>query len=348
MPAEFEAVKEKVQELEMRYESLEAAQDEMIVALRKSYKNWCNSKKINPGRINCSDIAKEAVFIVDHLIHESKRPADFETSKEIIEKTQYLLGKIENQPDSTFKAHTLRLISENIELKQEMIEKHQKAVEDENIFQELKSIPGVNEWTLQKWKDSERDVTRLRKQLLEMTVELEKMIQSYQKTGKNDEVEYLHSETEFLKHRVIELEEQVLKLNNEKIENKQEFIKADKEKEMIRSSFNEIYHSVTGKFPENESISMNTQVILECLDHLHSSSQVQDRVLSDYESLRHREKLLDQRLHDMSTQENSGLVSALYEEKKLREELEEELTEKCNLIERVLQEFEENKKNLKV
>ena len=70
-----------------------------------------------------------------------------------------ILGKIENQPDTIFKSHTLRLIAENLELKQEMIEKHQKAVADENIFQELKSIPGVNEWTLQKWKDSEHDVT---------------------------------------------------------------------------------------------------------------------------------------------------------------------------------------------
>jgi len=286
---------------------------------------------------------------------ETKKVTGSEDWQEVIEKTKYLLGKIENLPDTTLKSHTLRLIAENIELKQEMMSKHEKAVHDENIFQELKSIPGVNEWTLQKWKDSEKDVTRLRKQLLEMTVELEKLIKNFSRPQKTEEIEYLHSETEFLRQRIVDLEEQILKLNSEKIENKQDHFKVDKDKETLKSCFFEIFHKITGKYPESESVSTNMAVLMPYLDSAKDSvynknllNQEFSRIEEYEKSLKYREKLLDHKSFEKSPPNNQGIVSALYEEKKLREELEEELTEKCNLVESLLREYEEGKKNMKL
>lgn len=356
IPAEFINVKEKVQELEMKYESLEACQDEMIVKLRKMYKNWCNSKKIPSLKFSGhNDPTQEALAITEHLISETKKFTENEDWQELTEKTKYLLGKIENLPDSTLKSHTLRLIAENIELKQEMLTKHEKAVQDENIFQELKSIPGVNEWTLQKWKDSEKDVTRLRKQLLEMTIELEKLIKNFNRPQKTEEIEYLHSETEFLRQRIIDLEEQVLKLNSEKIENKQDHFKIDKDKETLKSCFFEIFHKIIGKYPESDSVSANMAVLMPYLDSVKESvynknllNQEFSRIEEYEKSLKYREKLLDHKSFEKSSQDNQGIVSALYEEKKLREELEEELTEKCNMVESLLREYEDSKKNMKL
>lgn len=356
IPAEFVSVKEKVQELEMKYESLEACQDEMINKLRKMYRNWCNQKKMTPLRLlSQTDPMQEALAIAEHLMSDGKKSTESDQWQELIEKTKYLLGKVESQPDSTLKSHTLRLIAENIELKQEMLSKHEKSVKDENIFQELSSIPGVNEWTLQKWKESEKDVSRLRRQLLDMTVELEKLIKNFNKPQKSEEIEYMQSETEFLRQRIVDLEEQILKLNNEKIETKQDHLKVDKDKEALKSCFFEIFHALTGKYPENESVSANMAVLVPYLDSYKEAiynknilNQEFSRIEEYEKSLKYREKLLDHRSVEKSNQDNQGLVSALYEEKKLREELEEELTEKCNMVENLLREFEENKKNMKL
>ena len=79
---------------------------------------------------------------------------------------------------------------------------------------------------------------------------------------------------------------------------------------------------------------------------IHTLQQENKKLEDVISSLRTKEANWEKKLQERSN--DSGLLSALYEEKKIREELEEELTEKCNLIERILKEYEDNKKFLKL
>jgi predicted nucleic acid-binding Zn-ribbon protein len=385
-------IKEKVQEIEMKYESLEASQDEMILNIRKLYKDWCGFNNVQPKRfLNHSDPTREAISITEHIVNETyalNSSPNSDPIKEFIAKAQSLLINIEKDPDSIYKSYTLKLLSENILLKQELMEKHFKAISDEKIFKEFKDIKGINEWTLQKWKDSEKDVSRLREQLLQVTLELEKRIkitkeppqdllnqlekaklQIEQQRKNISEFEYLGSEKEYYKQRNIDLEQDILKLNSEKIETKQITLRLEKEKDLYKKSFIDLYIKLTNKNPDNENPLILSNYLFNLFDAYKDKNKSNDKFNSDFTHLRkqaefyqqenkrleetihqlkNKEILSENKFQDMHRQGDSGLISALYEEKRLREELEEELTEKCNLIERILKEFDENKKYLKL
>lgn len=408
MPSEFTNIKEKVQEIEMKYESLEACQDEMILTMRKIYKDWCTGCKISMKKFNgVNDPTREAVQVLEHVIAEYKKSIDLRRSqqeedlKEILQRAQSLLSKMDSQPDSTYKAHTLRLLTENISLKQELLQRHQRALADERIFKELENVQGINDWALEKWKDSEKDAVRLRDQLLQVTIELEKHIKLAKesssehnqtsksrqseniKTNKDSDLEYILSEREYFKQKNYELEQELSKTDKDKQENRLLIGKLEKEKDLWKKAMLEVSAKIIAKPVDMENPSLIMTQIFNYLDlqqqkakasnnyseyldeiqhlqdeieylrsrtdsnnYLQQENKKLEEVLQGYKT---KEVYMEKKVQElMNKQGDSGLISALYEEKKLREELEEELTEKCNLIEKILKEYDENKKYLKL
>ena len=409
--SEITNIKEKVQEIEMKYESLEACQDEMILTVRKIYKDWCANLGVPSKRFNnIPDPTREAVGILESIINDAKQIIGgrqeniVDSMNEYLRKCQTLLKNIENEADSLYRSHCIKLISENIQLKQEIMEKHKKAWDDERLFSELHEVKGINDWVLQKWKDSEKDITRLREQLLQVTLELEKriklakespqdlqfelekakaQIESLKRKSIGSDLEYLSSEKEYYKQRNIELEQEISKLNHEISDKKPHTsYKSHQDSETWKKSFMDLYAKLSGRYPESEHPQTLTNLIIG-LFNSQKDKQAQGGSYEDYMAeiaalknqieyyrnrvdihtfqkdnkkleeiiinLKNKEAVLEKRHQEMqSRQSDSGLIFALYEEKKIREELEEELTEKCNLIEKVLMEYEENKKYLKL
>ena len=98
---------------------------------------------------NQPDPTREAVFIIQHIVSESKQNC-FNEIEKYIHDLQSSITKLESEPEPAYKTQSFKLIKENIRLKQELIEKHEKALDDEKIFKELKDVKGINDWVLQK------------------------------------------------------------------------------------------------------------------------------------------------------------------------------------------------------
>ena len=267
----------------------------------------------------------------------------------------------------------------------------------------MHDFKGINDWVLQKWKESEKDTNRLREQLLQVTLELEKLIklskeppqdllfelenakaqiESMQRKSIGSDLEYISSEKEYYKQRNIELEQEITKLHHEISDKRsQSFYKSNQDQESLKKYLMDLYARLSGRYPESENPQVLTNLIISLFN-----SQKEKQVQGDYDdymseiaslkkqieyyrtrsdvtsfqqdnkkleeiiiNLKNREAVIEKKYQELlARQSDSGIISALYEEKKVREELEEELTEKCNLIERVMKDYEENKKSLKL
>ena len=197
---------------------------------------------------------------------------------------------------------------------------------------------------------------------------------------KNSEFEFVVSEKEYFRGRNIDLELEILKLNSEKLDFKQVFNRLEKERDNWKKTLLDVYLKITGRPTENESPLSIFNHIISFLDSqkdkkssglyekaqgeinylrkqleyyqnmpdFHGLQQENKRLEESLQNLKLKEANLQNKIEELQSRSGDSFLSALYEEKKLREELEEELTEKCNLIESILKEFEENKKYLKL
>ncbi|CAG9330717.1 unnamed protein product [Blepharisma stoltei] len=238
----IEKLNEKVEEIEKKYDQAEESQRKMLEDVKMKYIDWCKFtsstaiQRISPSQYRSSDPVKETSKFIDAFYNEAKTlfsqdfrsppieaqdqplsvsPSDFtsfidytqETNQDFIEKANILLSRLEVLPENKAKAQAIKLLQENISLKQELLDRQNKGAKDEETFKKLKDIKGINDWALQKWQDSERDVIRLRAQLLEATKDLENKI---------------HEQNEFNK---------VLDKAKEKIEKLEKSLKNMKDKE---------------------------------------------------------------------------------------------------------------------